>query len=131
MDKSKNTIFVYENWRSEKPSLIGRLYTIIFFPSAQMNKLVLKLCKKHTFVLCSQIIEEINRVTKRKFPDKLKNMDEFLHSCLTNSFILRYLSKKISFRQSVMSMIIPFLQLLLQYLTNRVPLMTFDKEGMK
>ena len=42
-----------------------------------MNKLVLKLCKKHTIVLCSQIIEEINRVTKRKFPDKWKDMDEF------------------------------------------------------
>jgi putative PIN family toxin of toxin-antitoxin system len=53
------------------------LISIIFFPSAQMNKLVLKLCKKHTIVLCSQIIEEINRVTKRKFPDKLKEMDEF------------------------------------------------------
>ena len=27
MDPSKNTIFVYENWRSEKPSLIGSLHT--------------------------------------------------------------------------------------------------------
>lgn len=53
------------------------LISIIFFPSIQMNKLKMKLCKKHTIVLCSQIIEEINRITKRKFPNKLKDMDEF------------------------------------------------------
>jgi putative PIN family toxin of toxin-antitoxin system len=53
------------------------LISIIYFPSAQMNKLKLKLCKKHTIVLCSHIIEEINRVTKRKFPHKLKELDEF------------------------------------------------------
>ena len=27
MDQSEKTIFVYENWRSEKPSLIGSLHT--------------------------------------------------------------------------------------------------------
>ena len=37
----------------------------------------MKLCKEHTIILCSHIIEEINRVTKRKFPHKLKEMDEF------------------------------------------------------
>jgi len=27
MDQSEKTIFVYENWRSEKPALIGNLHT--------------------------------------------------------------------------------------------------------
>ena len=54
------------------------LISIIFFPSVQMNELKTKLCKKHTIVLCSHIVEELNRVTKRKFAHKLKDLDEFL-----------------------------------------------------
>lgn len=54
------------------------LISIIFFPSEQMNELKIKLCAKHTIVLCSHIVEELNRVTRRKFAHKLKDLDEFL-----------------------------------------------------
>lgn len=54
------------------------LISIIFFPSVQMNELKIKLCMKHTIVLCSHIVEELNRVTKRKFAHKLKDLDDFL-----------------------------------------------------
>jgi len=54
------------------------LISIIFFPSTQMNELKNKLCTKYTIVLCSHIIEELNRITKRKFAHKLKDMDSFL-----------------------------------------------------
>ena len=54
------------------------LISIIFFPSVQMNELKTKICKKHTIVLCSHIVEELNRVTKRKFAHKLKDLDDFL-----------------------------------------------------
>ena len=54
------------------------LISIIFFPPTQMNELKNKLCTKYTIVLCSHIIEELNRITKRKFAHKLKDMDDFL-----------------------------------------------------
>ena len=54
------------------------LISIIFFPPTQMNELKNKLCTKYTIVLCSHIIEELNRITKRKFAHKLKDMDNFL-----------------------------------------------------
>lgn len=44
------------------------LISIIFFPSVKMNELKTTLCMKHTIVLCSHIVEELNRVTKRKSP---------------------------------------------------------------
>jgi len=43
-----------------------------------MNELKTKLCKKYTIVLCSHIVEELNRVTRRKFAHKLKYLDDFL-----------------------------------------------------
>ena len=54
------------------------MISIIFFPSIQMNELKMKICKEHTIVLCSHIVEELNRVTRRKFAHKLKDLDEFL-----------------------------------------------------
>lgn len=54
------------------------LISIIFFPSVPMNELKTKLCMRHTIVLCSHIVEELSRVTKRKFAHKLKDLDDFL-----------------------------------------------------
>ena len=54
------------------------IISIIFFPTVQMNELKTILCKKHTIVLCSQIVEELIIVTKRKFAHKLKDLDAFL-----------------------------------------------------
>ncbi len=54
------------------------LISIIFFPTTQMNELIIKMSRNHDIVLCTYIIEELKRVTKRKFPDKTKDLDMFL-----------------------------------------------------
>lgn len=54
------------------------LISIVLFPSEQMNELKAKICKNHTIVLCSHILEELDSVTKRKFKHKSKEIDEFL-----------------------------------------------------
>jgi predicted nucleic acid-binding protein len=86
------------------------LISIIFFPSVQMNELKTKLCKKHAIVLCSHIVEELNRVTRRKFAHKLKDLDEFLQNYLMSFFIPLLFLKGINFLQCVTYMITLFLQ---------------------
>ncbi len=54
------------------------LISIIFFPSPQMNELKTKICKNHTIVLCSYILDELEQVTKRKFSHKARDIDLFL-----------------------------------------------------
>jgi len=43
-----------------------------------MNELKAAICKKHTIVLCSHILEELDSVTTRKFKHRSKEIDEFL-----------------------------------------------------
>jgi len=56
------------------------LISMIFFPSKQMNELKLKLCNEHSIVLCSHIVDELQAVTERKFPARIKAMNEFFES---------------------------------------------------
>ena len=53
------------------------LISMIFFPSARMNEIKYKLCKEHQIVICAYVIDELKEVTKRKFPHKVKLLDEF------------------------------------------------------
>ena len=53
------------------------LISIIFFPSVRMNEVKTKLSKDHRIVICSYVIDELKTVTSRKFPHKLKVLDEF------------------------------------------------------
>lgn len=53
------------------------LISMIFFPSNVMNQIKLRLCKDHKIVICSYVINELREVMKRKFPNKLKSLDEF------------------------------------------------------
>ena len=53
------------------------LISMIFFPSKQMNELKLKLCKEHSIVLCSYIVDELQTVVERKFTAKAKAADRF------------------------------------------------------
>ena len=56
------------------------LISIIFFPNEQMNKLKEALCNKHSIVLCSYVIEELQSVVERKFKNKMVALDIFLES---------------------------------------------------
>jgi putative PIN family toxin of toxin-antitoxin system len=53
------------------------LISIIFFPSEKMNEIKTKLAKNHQIVICSYVIDELKTVTIRKFPHKLKAIDDF------------------------------------------------------
>jgi len=54
------------------------LISLIFFPNEQMNKLKKMICNKHSIVLCSYIIEELQCVVERKFKSKMVALDNFL-----------------------------------------------------
>ena len=56
------------------------LISMIFFPSEQMNKLKTLLCKRHSIVLCSYVVDELQEVTARKFTGKAKDMDKFFEN---------------------------------------------------
>jgi len=56
------------------------LISLIFFPNEQMNKLKGMICNKHSIVLCSYIIEELQCVVDRKFKSKSTAFDNFLEN---------------------------------------------------
>ena len=56
------------------------LISMIFFPSKQMNELKKIICEQHSIVLCSYVVDELLKVTERKFSSKAKDMDNFLKS---------------------------------------------------
>ena len=54
------------------------LISAIMFPNARMDSLIFKATLDHQLVLSSLIIDELLDVTKRKFPQKIKDVDLFL-----------------------------------------------------
>ena len=54
------------------------LISAIIFPNTKMDSLIYKSVLDHHLVLSSYIIEELLEVTRRKFPDKIKDVDLFL-----------------------------------------------------
>jgi len=56
------------------------LISMIFFPSEKINELKSKLCKEHSIVLCSYIVDELQAVVERKFTAKAKAIDKFFES---------------------------------------------------
>jgi len=56
------------------------LISLIFFPNEQMNKLKSIICNRHSIVLCSYIIEELQCVVERKFKNKAIALDNFLEN---------------------------------------------------
>ena len=54
------------------------LFSAILFPSERMNALFRELVQNHRVVLCSYSLEELYRVTIRKAPDKLQDIEIFL-----------------------------------------------------
>jgi len=54
------------------------LISVIVFPNKRMDSLIYKAVLDHHLVLSSYIINELLDVTKRKFPEKIKDVDLFL-----------------------------------------------------
>ena len=54
------------------------LFSAILFPNGTTAK-ALNLCiEKHEIVICSYVIDEIKRIVKKKFPNKIKAINDFL-----------------------------------------------------
>lgn len=68
--------------------------SIIFFPSVQTKYLVRKLTESHQIVICDYVVEELQFVVNRKFPNKRKALDDFF---LELPFELVYTPKEINF----------------------------------
>lgn len=56
------------------------LISIAIFNSNKLKDLLVNICDRHTLVLSSYIVQELEEVTERKFPNKRKNIDEFLYN---------------------------------------------------
>ena len=54
------------------------LISIVIFNSDRLKQMLIDICDKHTLVLSSYIIQELEDVTERKFGNKKKDMAEFL-----------------------------------------------------
>ena len=54
------------------------LVSAIVFPNDRMDTLIYKATLDHQLVLSSNIIDELFDVTKRKFPEKIRDVDLFL-----------------------------------------------------
>ena len=54
------------------------LISIAVFNSSSLDGILSYICLNHTLVLSSYILEEVQNVVKRKFPDKITNVNEFL-----------------------------------------------------
>ena len=54
------------------------LISAFVFNSVSMNKLIEKIVEEHNLVISSFVLEELNEVVKRKFPNQVKALDKFL-----------------------------------------------------
>lgn len=55
------------------------LISIAIFNSIKLKELLVNICDNHTLVLSSFIIEELEDVVNRKFPNKTNNLSKFLY----------------------------------------------------
>ena len=65
------------------------LISIAIFNSDILKKMLISICDKHTLMLSTQIIKELKKVVKRKFPNKIKFL--IFLSLIKNSRYLNYI----------------------------------------
>lgn len=70
--------------------------SMIFFPSTQTRKPAKNLTDNHQIVVCDYVIEELQLVTDRKFPEKKKFLDHFF---LELPFELVYTPKSLNLNE--------------------------------
>ena len=68
------------------------LISIAIFNSKKLKQMLVDICDKHTLVLSSYVIEELESVVKRKFPSKVNNLARFLYKI---PYELNYTPKEI------------------------------------
>jgi len=54
------------------------LVSLLLFPNPQMNEMIENIFAEHQLVLSSFVVDELKEVVKRKFPSKLKVVEELL-----------------------------------------------------
>lgn len=74
------------------------LISIAIFNSEKLKQMLVNICDKHTLVLSSYIIEELESVVKRKFPSKVNNLARFLYKI---PYELNYTPKEIIENNSI------------------------------
>lgn len=56
------------------------LISIVIFNSNRLKNMLLNICDNHTLIISSYILQELENVIKRKFPNKNKELNEFLYN---------------------------------------------------
>ena len=56
------------------------LISIVIFNSDKLKIMLMNICEKHTLVLSPYIIQELEKVSERKFPNRKKDMMEFIYN---------------------------------------------------
>ena len=54
------------------------LISIVIFNSQNLKTMLINICEKHKLILNSYIIQDLQEVIERKFPNRKKDMEEFL-----------------------------------------------------
>ena len=54
------------------------LISAFVFKSESMNRLIERIVENHDLIISSYVLEELNEVVKRKFPNQVKALDKFL-----------------------------------------------------
>lgn len=54
------------------------LISLLFFPNQRMNSMMQYIFKNHKLVLSSFVVDELKAVASRKFPNKVKAIDNLL-----------------------------------------------------
>ena len=52
------------------------LISIVIFNSQKLKTMLINICEKHKLILNSYIIQELQEVIERKFPNRKKDMEE-------------------------------------------------------
>jgi predicted nucleic acid-binding protein len=54
------------------------LISAFVFKSESMNRLIERIVENHDLIISSYVLDELNEVVKRKFPNQVKALDKFL-----------------------------------------------------
>lgn len=74
------------------------LISIVIFNSEKLKQMLVNICDKHTLVLSSYVIEELENVVERKFPSKVGDLARFLYKI---PYELNYTPKEIVDKNSI------------------------------
>lgn len=71
------------------------IISIVIFNSEKLKQLLTKICDNYSLVLSSYIIKEVEDVTKRKFPNKVEDIEKFLYKL---PYEMEYVTSKIDMK---------------------------------